>query len=123
MPWLFLSVAVIVWGLAPVKAFLNQGALAPAFKVPMLHRMVFRDYPVVTAPVDRARIGDPAYRNERAEPAVLTVNWASATGTAIFLAALASALYLRVTIAQFLAVAGATLRRMRAQLMTIMLKM
>ena len=54
--------------------------------------MVFRDYPVVPAPVDRARIRIAAYRNERAEPAVFTVNWASATGTAILLAAIASAL-------------------------------
>src|SRR6188768_1340897 len=69
MPWLFLSVAVIVWGLPPVKAKLNQGALAPAWDVPMLHRAVFRDYPVVTTPVDPARINDPAYRNQRAEPA------------------------------------------------------
>jgi lactate permease len=121
VPWIFLSLAVILWGLAPVKAFLNQGALAPSWKVPMLHRMVFRDYPVVTAPVDRARIADPAYRNERAEPAQFTVNWASATGTAILLAAIASALYLRVSLAQFLAVAGRTLRQMRAPLLTIML--
>jgi lactate permease len=121
MPWIFLSLAVILWGLAPVKAFLNQGALAPSWKVPMLHRMVFRDYPVVAAPVDRARISDPAYRNERAEPAQFTVNWASATGTAILLAAIASALYLRVPLAQFLAVAGTTLRQMRAPLATIML--
>jgi lactate permease len=121
MPWAFLSVAVIVWGLPPVKATLNRGALAPTFQVPMLHRMVFRDYPVVTAPVDRARIGDRVYRNERAEPAILTVNWASATGTAILLAAVASAVYLRVPFAQFLAVAIGTFRRMRAPLMTIML--
>jgi lactate permease len=121
MPWLFLSISVILWGLAPVKAVLNQGALAPAFKVPMLHHTVFRDYPVATAPVDRARIDDAGYRNERAEAALFTVNWASATGTAIFLAALGSALYLRVPFAQFFAVAWATLRRMRAPLLTIML--
>jgi lactate permease len=121
MPWVFLSVAVILWGLAPVKAFLNQGALAPAWKVPMLHRTVFRDYPVVTTPVDRARVTDAAYRNERAEAAQFTVNWASATGTAILLASVVSALYLRVSLGQFLAVAAATLRRMRAPLLTIML--
>jgi lactate permease len=121
MPWIFLSLAVILWGLAPVKAFLNQGALAPSWKVPLLHRTVFRDYPVVAAPVDRTRIADAAYRNERAEPAQFTVNWASATGTAILLAAIASALYLRVSLAQFLTVAGRTLRQMRAPLATIML--
>ena len=121
MPWIFLSVAVILWGLAPVKAFLNQGALAPSWKVPLLHRTVFRDYPVVTVPVDPARIADPAYQNARAEPAQFTVNWASATGTAILLAAVASALFLRVSLAQFLAVAAATFRQMRAPLATIML--
>src|SRR5258708_28624682 len=76
MPWIFLSVAVIVWGLAPVKAFLNQGALAPAWKGPLLHRTVFRDYPVVTAPVDRARIAGAADRNERADPPQFTAHLA-----------------------------------------------
>ena len=121
MPWLFLSVAVIVWGLAPVKATLNQGFLAPSWDVPRLHRMVFRDYPVVPAAVDPARINDASYRAERAEAARFTVNWASATGTAIFLAAVASALYLRVSFAQFFAVAFTTLRRMRTSVVTIML--
>jgi lactate permease len=121
MPWLFLSVAVIVWGLPPVKATLNRGLLAPSWEVPLLHRTVFRDYPVVPAPVDPARIGETTYRAERAEPARFTVNWASATGTAILLAAIASALYLGVSLARFLAVALSTLRRMRTSIITIML--
>jgi lactate permease len=138
MPWLFLSVAVILWGLAPVKAFLNGGpaglaayragarpqvsrVLAPTWNVPLLHRFVFRDYPVVPVPVDRVRAADVAYRNERAEAAQFTLNWLSATGTAILLAALATAVYLRVSVAQLSAVAIATLRRMRAPLATIML--
>jgi len=49
------------------------------------------------------------------------VNWASATGTAIFLAAVATALFLRVSFAQFIAVAVSTLRRMRTSVLTIML--
>jgi lactate permease len=138
MPWLFLSIAVILWGLAPVKAFLNGGpqglaayrasgrpylsrALSPTWNVPLLHRAVFRDYPVVPAAVDRNRINDPAYRNERAEAAVFTLNWMSATGTAILLAALATAAFLRVPPRQFLSVAMITLRRMRTSLLTIML--
>ena len=138
MPWLFLSLAVIVWGLVPSKAFLNGGprglatyrageklhvsrALAPSWDVPLLHRAVFRDYPVVPAPVDRARINDAAYRNQRAEAAQFTLNWASATGTAILLAAIATALFLRVSVAQFIGVAFMTLRRMRTSLATIML--
>jgi lactate permease len=89
--------------------------------VPGVHRMIFRDYPVVAAPVDPARIGDPAYRNARAEAAVFSINWASATGTAILLATIVSAIYLRVPLAQLLAIALSTLRRMRAPLATIML--
>ena len=121
VPWLFLSVAVIVWGLPPVKATLTQGALAPAWDVPLLHRTVFRDYPVVPEPVDPARIEEVAYRTARAEAARYTVNWASATGTAILLAALVSALYLRVPFGQVLAIARMTFLRMRAPLATIML--
>ena len=121
MPWVFLSVAVIIWGLAPVKRTLNQGALAPSWDVPMLHRAVFRDYPVVPERVDTARINEPAYRQARAEAARFTVNWASATGTAILLAAIASAVYLRVSFAQFVAIGLMTLGRMRGSLLTIML--
>ncbi len=138
MPWLFLSVAVILWGLAPVKVFLNGGpqalalyragekptvspVLSPAWEVPLLHRAVFRDYPVVPVAVDPALTTDPTYRRAHAEAAVFTLNWASATGTAILIAALASALYLRVSFAQFIAVAGMTARRMQSSLLTIML--
>jgi lactate permease len=95
--------------------------LAPSWPVPLLHQTVFRDYPVVPAPVDRARINDRAYRSERAEAALFTLNWASATGTAILLAAIATALFLRVSAWQFVRVALMTLRRMRTSLATIML--
>jgi len=121
MPWVFLSIAVIVWGLPSVKSALTQGSLAPQIKVPMLNRMVFREYPVVPVLVERERINDETYRNTRAEAAVFTANWASATGTAILLAALLSALYLRVRPAQLVEVIRNTLLRMRAPLATIML--
>ena len=122
MPWLLLSIAVIVWGLVPVKAFLSRGAvLSPTWSVPALDHMVFRDYPVVTVPIDRARVVDPAYRVQHAEAATFTLNWASATGTAILAAAIASAMFLRVSLGQFIAIFLSTLRRMSAALATIML--
>jgi lactate permease len=123
MPWLFLSIAVIVWGLPATKAALSGPVLSPSVEGPLLNRTVFRDFPVVTARVDPARISDPAYRKGHAEAAVLALNWASATGTAILLAALASALYSRVAPRQLLAVALETLGRMRAPLATIMIMM
>lgn len=138
MPWLFLSATVMLWGLPPVKSFLNGGpnglaqyldgerpamsaALAPGWDVPFLHRLVFREYPVEPLAVDRARIQDPAYRRARAEAAVFTLNWASTTGTAILLAALATIVYLRIPSRQAAAVAARTLGRMRSSLATIML--
>jgi lactate permease len=126
MPWVFLSAAVMLWGLPPVKAFLNGGpsahaALAPIWKIPLLDQRIFREYPVARDAVDRTRADDAAYRARRAEPAVFTLNWASATGTAIFLAALATVLYLRTPPNRVLACAAGTLRRMRTSLVTISL--
>jgi lactate permease len=121
MPWVFLSIAVIVWGLPLTKTALTGPVLSPSVEVPLLHRTVFRDAPVVPTRIDRARLDDPAYRKDHAEAAVLSLNWASATGTAILLAAVVSALYLRVSLTQFLAVFVSTARRMRLALLTIML--
>ena len=137
MPWVFLSVFVTAWGAGPIKAFLNAGpggmrtyretgrqppphpVLSPAFDVPNVHRLIFRDRPVEPEAVDRARVNDPAYRNTRAEAARFTLNWLSATGTAILCAALATIIYLRIPGAVVLEVAGMTFMRMRAPLMTI----
>ena len=137
MPWVFLSIFVTAWGAGPIKAFLNGGAagmqsygqsrrqppphpvLSPAFDVPHLHRMIFRDYPVEAEPVDRARTGDVTYRATRAEAARFNFNWLSATGTAILGAALVTILYLGIPAAQAARVAGDTFRRMRAPLLTI----
>ena len=49
------------------------------------------------------------------------MNWVSATGSGVLLATLATALYFRVSLAQLLAVAATTMRRMRVPLTTIML--
>jgi lactate permease len=121
MPWVFLSVAVIVWGLPATKTALSGPVWSPSIDVPGLHRTVFRDFPVVTTRIDRTRIDDAAYRNGHAEAAVFSLNWASATGTAILLATLASAIYLRVRPGQLLMIALSTLRRMRVPLATIMI--
>jgi lactate permease len=137
MPWVFLSVFVTAWGAGPIKAFLNGGpagaatyrstgrppgphaVLSPAIDVPYLHRTVFRDHPVEVEAADRSRIQDPAYRAQRAEAARFNLNWLSATGTAILITALTTALYLRVGLTQLLQVAAMTLVRMRAPLLTI----
>jgi len=138
MPWVFLSVVVMLWGLPVMKAFLNGGPaglamyragerpaahplLQPTWEVPLLHRTVFRDYPVVPQPVDGEKLREPAYRTKHAEAAVFTFNWLSATGTGILLAALVTALYLRIPAQTVLATAGGTVHQMRWPLVTITL--
>jgi lactate permease len=138
MPWVFLSAAVMLWGLPPVKAFLNGGPaalsayyaggrpaahtlMAPSWSIPLLDRRLFRDYPVAHDGVDRARIDDAAYRASRAEGAVFTLGWASATGTAILLAAFATIFYLGIPRHRVVACGVGTLRRMRTSLATISL--
>jgi lactate permease len=91
--------------------------LSPTWDVPFLHRFVFRDFPVEATAVDRARVADAGYRNGRAEAARYTVNWLSATGSGVLLAALLTAIYLRVPFGDVMAIAVMTLTRMRAPLL------
>src|SRR5215213_2979466 len=111
MPWVFLSVMVILWGLPSMKALMNGGAeglsafragrpavvsmaLSPTWDVPLLHRYVYRDFPVEATAVDRAKMSEASYRNTRAEAARYNLNWLSATGTGILIAAILTAFYL-----------------------------
>jgi lactate permease len=87
--------------------------------VPSLHRLVYREHPVELDAVDRGQMNDPAYRNKRAEAARFVFNWVSATGTAILLAALATAVFLRIPPRVVLSTFGNTLVRMRWPLATI----
>ena len=120
MPWVLLSVFVTVWGLAPVKAGLTKQAwMAPGIDVPGLHRMVFRDAPVEAEAARRDQLADPAYKARRAEAARFTLNYLSATGTAILLTALVAALYLRLPFSQVARIGVRTLHQMRWPLTTI----
>lgn len=137
MPWVFLSIFVFTWGLPQNKAFLNGGfesfktyqstgkpgssspILAPSIQVPSLHNLIYREYPVVPAKVDANQVKNPAYKAKHAESAVYTLNWLSATGTGILIAALVTAVYLRVRLSVLLRVAGRTLNQMKWPLFTI----
>jgi lactate permease len=122
MPWAILSVLVFLWGWNDFKTLLDGGpaerpnALAGisrlSWPVPGLHDRVYRTAPVaVVAPApDRA---------SQPEGAVFVFNWLSATGTGIFLAAVLSAIWLRISPADFARQFTDTLWRMRLALATI----
>ncbi|MFL5616124.1 MAG: L-lactate permease [Gemmatimonadaceae bacterium] len=104
LPWIVLTIVVFLWGLPNVKGRLDAIS-APRFPIPGLDKMVQRVAPVVLHPT--------------AEPAVLTLNWLSATGTAILIAALITGFALRFRPIELLRHYWRTLVLVRHSLLTI----
>ncbi len=104
VPWLVLSILVFMWGLPSIKTKLDKVS-APKFPVAGLHQMVQRVPPVVRKPT--------------AEPAVFALNWVSATGSGIFVAAVISGLIMGFTPWKMARVYWRTIVRVRFSLLTI----
>lgn len=106
IPWVILTVFVFIWGLPPVKAFLN-GIFAPKFVMEGLNNLVMKMPPVVPTP--------------HAESAVYVLNLLSATGTGILLAAVVGALVMKYKPLEIVKTFGRTFWLVRYSLMTIVL--
>ena len=104
VPWLVLSVLVFMWGLPTVKAALDKIS-APKFPVAGLHLMIQRVPPVVRKPT--------------AEGAVYTLNWLTATGSGILVAAVISGFIMGFTPWKMAHIYWKTLVRVRFSLLTI----
>jgi lactate permease len=104
MPWIILSVLVFLWGLPQVKTFLNNLS-AVELTIPYLHKAILRAPPVVT--------------QTKAEEAIFTFNWLSATGTALLLTGIFSGLLLGLSPKRLLQIFFGTLKRARWSLLTI----
>jgi lactate permease len=120
MPFAILSLIVLLWGLPKIKLAMNQ-ATTPAFQVtlpdgkprpgppgwdvPHLHNAISRDVPVVAKPTPEAARYD--------------FNWLSATGTAVFLAAIVSGLLLGMGPLRLMTIFWRTLVRMRLAMVAI----
>lgn len=105
-PWVILTVFVFIWGLPPVKAWLNS-LYAPTFPMAGLHNMIEKVAPVVTKPTKEA--------------AVYTLNLLSATGTGILLAAIVGALVMKYKVVEIVRTFVRTLWLVRYSLITIVL--
>lgn len=86
MPFIFLTATVTIWSIPPFKAlFAKGGALQDwvfNFSVPLLDKLVAKMPPVVAESMPYA--------------AIYKLDWLSATGTAIMVAAVISVIYLRM---------------------------
>src|SRR6185437_12086147 len=98
-PFIFLTVIIILWGLAPVKNWLTANGTLQ-FAVPGLHNAI-REYdgPLVAH--------------------IFRFNYLSAAGTAILIAAIVSLLFSGLTLRQGMAVFGQTLRQLAFPILTI----
>jgi lactate permease len=104
LPWVILSLFVFTWGLTDMKTWLNKLSTFK-FEVAGLNNLVFR--------------GPPVAAEKKAEAAVFTLNWLSATGSAILLSAIVSGLIMGYSIPEMAKVYGRTIYRVRFSLITI----
>ena len=108
LPWIFLTGFVFMWGLPVIKDRLNAW-YAPKIAVPFLHKAVEKMPPVAPKP--------------ELESALFTLNLLSATGTALLLAGVLSAICLGVGARRAFSIYGHTLLRVRISLLTISVMM
>jgi lactate permease len=124
LPWAILIGACALWGAPEFKKALNGlfagvkldasllgsklgGTLSlPTWAMPALHQAVQRMPPV-------------APPNAKPEAAIFTMNWLSAAGTGVFVAALLSGLVLRMSAAQWGQTISRTLHRMKTPVLVI----
>jgi lactate permease len=100
---MLLVVFVLLWGYKPVQVVLN--GVTRSFPWPGLHNVILRVPPVVAKPAPYA--------------AAYTFNWLSAPGTACLIAALVSAVVLRMPVAQFARVFRSTVKQLLLAELTI----
>jgi lactate permease len=124
LPWAILIACCAIWGMPEFKKYLNNlfsgitfnttlfgatlnGTLSlPAWDMPALHNMVQRMPPVAPA-------------NAKPEAARFVLNWLSAAGTGVFVAALLSGLVLKLSSAQWKDSFMQTMHRMKIPVLVI----
>jgi len=124
LPWTILILCCAIWGMPSWKTYLNNlfagiavkttllgsaftGTLSlPKWNMPALHQLVQRMPPVVAA-------------NAKPEGAVFSINWLSAAGTGVFVAAILTGLVLKMSGTQWKEATVRTLRRMKIPVLVI----
>jgi lactate permease len=121
VPWVILSLIVFLWGTqtgknlmnAPEKTFKSMATWStppskisnPQFPIAGVNNLALRVPPVVAKPTK--------------EPAVFGLNWISATGSGILLAAIISGLVMGLSVPKIFAIYGKTIIKVRFSLLTI----
>jgi lactate permease len=104
LPWLVLSLVVFAWGIPQFSRWLDRSTTLK-LTVAGLHNFILRTPPVVAKPT--------------AEAAVFTLNWATATGTGILVAAVLAGLLMGLGPLTLARALGRTLVNLRFTIVTI----
>jgi lactate permease len=129
-PWAFLSVAVFCWGLPAVKATLEGRVVPPTVAqahaatpiVPLLPKsLVAPELPVPRLDGRIAKVPPATREPLEIERAVYRLNWLSAAGTGILVAALIAVPWLGISWRRAAAIWWENLRRLSLSLLTIAL--
>jgi len=103
MPYFFLIIFVLLWTFKPLQSILNVATFAVPW--PALHNLILRTPPVLA----KASL----------YPAVFNLNLISAGGTSCMFASVLSAIFLRMSIGDFLKVILASARQLALPILTI----
>ncbi len=103
LPYILLVFLVLLWGLKPFQQILNLATVAVHW--PALHNLILRTPPVLTT-------ASPY-------PAVFNLNLISAGGTSCLVAAVLSAIFLRMPPREFLRILVASARQLALSILTI----
>ena len=104
VPWMILTVALLVWGVPEVSAFLNR-LTTVRIEVPGLHNLVERLPPAVAV--------------ARLQPAIFNLNWLAAAGTGILMAGIISGLVMGFSLPQLARLYWKTIKNVKFALITI----
>ncbi len=102
-PYLFLVFFVLLWGSGVLGSVLN--AVTVPIQWPGLHNLIMRGAPVVATPAPY--------------PAIYTLNWISAAGSACALATMVSAVVLKVSLGRYVRLLGSVVMQMAFSMLTI----
>jgi lactate permease len=103
MPYVFLVICVLLWGYKPFQNILNS--VTHVFPWPLLHNSVLRTPPVVSTISPYA--------------ALYTLNWLSASGTSCMVATILSAIFLRVSVGEFLTMFVSVVKQLLLPTLTV----
>ena len=127
VPWIVLSVFVFLWGVPQIKDALNgfskQVEVVDGVKKETKVNYAWNGVTKIDFPVaglhERVEKVPPVVLKAHTEKAVYTLNWLSATGSGILLAALLAGLYMRYSFGELLRKYWETIKIVKFSLLTI----